>query len=308
RRPRSSRAVRRHHRPCRSVPRPRPASSPRTPRRCRSSTGARCTHCAGACTAGRYRCCRIPRSRRCAWSSPSYLRVSPPEHAATITCAVHRHSHARALRRRVGEVAVVGDQPIDVGVPGLVADLVTGPRQGPFGPGAVLVTGLGDDDQLAEWAGPVRALAEGFLAVVLAAQADEVPFGGGSAEFGFGGVEGDHVVDVAVPGGHRAAGAPAGAVTEPDPPRHGRGDPVRGRALRGAEGAGGGVDVLDPHAGVLAVEQLLAEPVEAAARAVDELDRVGPPRGGRGDDADPDRLSARRGGVAHGGTRYVGAG
>ena len=112
----------------------------------------------------------------------------------------------------VGEVAVVGDESVEVLVPAVVEDAVAGVGQGAVGSGVVFVSGFGDDGQLAEWSGSVGAVAEGFLPVVFSAQAHQVPFGGGPAEFGALVVEGDDVVDLAVVGVDGAAGVAAGAV------------------------------------------------------------------------------------------------
>ena len=112
----------------------------------------------------------------------------------------------------VGEVAVVGDESVEVLVPAVVEDAVAGVGQGAVGSGVVFVSGFGDDGQLAEWAGSVGAVAEGFLAVVFSAQADQVPFGGGPAQFGTLVVEGDDMVDLAVVGVDGAPRVAAGAV------------------------------------------------------------------------------------------------
>ena len=124
----------------------------------------------------------------------------------------------------VGEVAVVGDESVEVVAPAVVEDPVACLGQWPVWCGAVFVAGVGDDGQFAEGSGPVGAVAEGLLAMVLAAQAHEVPFGGGSAQFGSLVIEGDDVVDLAVVGVDRAARVAAGAVAEPDAFGQGRAD------------------------------------------------------------------------------------
>ncbi|MDZ4234979.1 MAG: hypothetical protein U1C73_14765 [Dietzia sp.] len=53
----------------------------------------------------------------------------------------------------VGEVAVVGDEAVEVLSPSVVEDPVSGLGQGAVGGGAVFVSGLGDDGQLTEGSG-----------------------------------------------------------------------------------------------------------------------------------------------------------
>ena len=81
-------------------------------------------------------------------------------------------------------MAVVGDAVVEVVLPLLVEDVVSGVGEGSGGCGAVFVSGVGDDGEFAEGAWPVGVVAEGFFAVVGASEAEEVPFGGGAAEFG----------------------------------------------------------------------------------------------------------------------------
>ena len=71
-------------------------------------------------------------------------------------------------------MAVVGDESVEVLVPAVVEDAVAGVGQGAVGSGVVFVSGLGDDGQFAEGSGSVGAVAEGFLPVVLAAQAVKI--------------------------------------------------------------------------------------------------------------------------------------
>src|SRR5699024_10166624 len=80
---------------------------------------------------------------------------------------------------RIGEVAVVGDETVDVLSPSVVENPVARLGQRPVWCGAVFVTGLGDDGQLAERPGSVGAVPEGLLPMVLATEAHEVPLGGG---------------------------------------------------------------------------------------------------------------------------------
>lgn len=69
---------------------------------------------------------------------------------------------------------VVGDEAFDVFSPSVIENLVAGLGEWAGGERAVLVSGLGDDGQLAERAWPVGVGSECLLAVMLAAQADEV--------------------------------------------------------------------------------------------------------------------------------------
>ena len=113
---------------------------------------------------------------------------------------------------RVGEVAVVGGEAVEVFLPLAFEDVVACLGQGAGGVGVVFVAGFGDDGQLAEGAGAVGAVAEGLLAVVFAAEAHQVPLGGGAAQFGAPVVERDDVVDFTVVGVDGASGVAAGSV------------------------------------------------------------------------------------------------
>ena len=108
---------------------------------------------------------------------------------------------------------VVGDEAFDVFSPSVIENLVAGLGEWAGGERAVLVSGLGDDGQLAERAWPVGVGSECLLAVMLAAQADEVPLDGGASEFGLQSVEREDVVNVAILCVHVATGVAAGAVT-----------------------------------------------------------------------------------------------
>ena len=66
-------------------------------------------------------------------------------------------------------MAVVGGEAVEVFLPLVFEDVVARLGQGAGGVGVVLVAGLGDDRQLAQWAGAVGAVAEGLLPVVFAA-------------------------------------------------------------------------------------------------------------------------------------------
>ena len=107
---------------------------------------------------------------------------------------------------------VVGDEVIEALLPGVFEQLVAGLGQWPRRSCAVFVSGVGDDDQLPEGAGAVGVVTEGLLAMVLSAETDEIPLGGGPTQFGSLQVEGDDVVDVAVVSVDGATGMAAGGV------------------------------------------------------------------------------------------------
>ena len=93
------------------------------------------------------------------------------------------------------------------------------------------------------------------------------------------------MIHVAVPRRYRAPRVPTRAVAEADPFRHGRADQVSQGVVRRIDGAGRGIDQLEAHARIVALQELLAEPVVATVRTVDELDPVGEPLRDRGDRA-----------------------
>src|SRR5699024_10280865 len=132
--------------------------------------------------------------------SASSTRCRSGSGSASPTVSRNGWASATADPRWIGQVPVLGDEPLEVGVPGVVPDLFSCPGQGAAGSGAVLVAGVGDDDQLPQRSGPVGIVAEGLLQVVLAAQAHQVPLRARPAELGLRGVEGDHMIDVAVSG------------------------------------------------------------------------------------------------------------
>ena len=79
--------------------------------------------------------------------------------------------------RGIGDVVVLGDEVCDVFSPLVFEYLVAGAGEWATGERSVLVSGACDDDQLAEWARSVGVVTECLLAMVLAAQAEQVPLG-----------------------------------------------------------------------------------------------------------------------------------